>query len=97
MSERIDKKEFEKARRQLARNVAGAIAHAMAASDISYFDIAKRIGSHEVNVRIKIYALLDGKLIKLEDISDIFLAMGFEPRIQLIAKPKVETREELHA
>lgn len=74
---------LEQARRRLCRNVAAALIGGMAFTDSDICLMAIRMGTAEVGVRRLINRLIDGKSISLDRVSDLFLSMGLELRLEL--------------
>lgn len=80
----IATEELEAARRKLKRKLAAAIIRAMGEADMSYGDIAEKIGRSERSVRSFVQDLIDGRGKSMDAISDIALAMDAEMDVRLV-------------
>lgn len=78
MSDAIPQEVLEAARRRLCRRFAAVILEAMADADISFTQMAYRIGKDEPKVRGWFDELSNGRSISLDCISDMLLACAAE-------------------
>lgn len=83
--EPIPRPRLEAACRRFNRQIAATIINAMSELDFSFAQIAARIDVSESWVRCIVTMLMDGNggTITLDNISDIFCAMGCRPEIRL--------------
>lgn len=75
MDDRIDQAEIDRALRQTCRRVASALIKAMADEDVSFAEIAKRLGRKEKTVGRWLRTLIAGRPIDLDHVSDMCTAM----------------------
>lgn len=64
-----------------SRSLAAAMVQAIALSPLSLEEIAASIGRDEGYIRHRLWRLLNGKAVPLDDVSDIMLAAGCELRL----------------
>lgn len=76
-----DEKEF--ARRRLKRRVAAMLVRAMAETDMTFEQIAERVGQKPDQARKYVHDLIDGVGTELNMISDICLALDCEPEFSM--------------
>jgi len=72
--------------RRLCRHIAAAVVQCMADTDMSFAEIAERIGSTAGAVKRKIDRLIAGRSISFRDVSDFATAMGASVRIRLVPR-----------
>lgn len=85
---KIQEEDLAIARRKFARQVAASIIAAMAETDASFATISNRINKPEAELVAWMHRLLDGDggQAFLDQVSDIFLAMGYE--LEFSVRPK---------
>lgn len=76
MTGKANREEMKAARRHLCRSIASVIVRAMADADITFTEMAVRIGQREKTVRRWVNALIDGrsKGVGLSEVADMLFA-----------------------
>lgn len=72
--------------RRLCRHIGAAVVQCMADTDMSFAEVAERIGSTAGAVKRKLYRLIAGRSISFCDVSDLATAMGAIVRIRLVPR-----------
>ena len=75
-NKRIQQAELDQAHRQLQREVAAMIVHAMGSADLTFEELDKRIGEKEGFARAYVHQMIDGKSDVMREVSDIAHALG---------------------
>ena len=80
MIEPVPQRHLDRARRQTKRRIAACLVRCMADTDMSFEQIAKRLGRKEETIRRWLDELVDAKPggADLNEVSDCLLAMGAE-------------------